>query len=116
MKDKIIFKFGNARKSFDQHHPEVPIRKRKKKIPPAGAATANGGGERIFTWCLGKYLPELPVSEDEASIIIHIRNLQREFRKTGADVDITYIDQKMSLTFAERRKLIVTEKILWQKL
>lgn len=90
--------------------------KEKKMIPPAGAATANGGGERIFTWCLGKYLPELPVSEDEASIIIHIRNLQREFRKTGADVDITYIDQKMSLTFAERRKLIVTEKILWQKL
>lgn len=90
--------------------------KEKKKIPPAGAATANGGGERIFTWCLGKYLPELPVSEDEASIIIHIRNLQREFRKTGADIDITYIDQKMSLTFAERRKLIVTEKILWQKL
>lgn len=29
---------------------------------------------------------------------IHIRTFQREFRKTGADVDITSIDQKMSLT------------------
>lgn len=42
-------------------------------------------------------------------ICIYWRTLQREFKKTGADVDITTIDQKMSLTFAERRKLIVIE-------
>ena len=67
--------------------------------------------ERIFTWGLGKYLPEPPVSEDETSTNMHVQALKREFRKTGPDVDMFSVDQKMALTFSYRRKLVVNEKI-----
>jgi uncharacterized pyridoxamine 5'-phosphate oxidase family protein len=57
------------------------------------------------------YLPNPPQSEDDASVNIHIESLKREFRKTSADVNVSMVDQKMDLTFAHRRKMIVTEKI-----
>lgn len=57
------------------------------------------------------YLPNLPQSKDDASVNIHIESLKREFRKAFADVNVTMVDQKMDLTFAHRRKMIVTEKI-----
>ena len=81
--------------------------------------------ERILTWGLGKYLQEAPASEDETSSIMHVQALKREYRKTGPDVDMFSVDQKMSLTFSYRRKLVVnvkmsvanlTEKIPWIKL
>lgn len=60
--------------------------------------------ERIFTWGLGKYLPEPPASQDETSTNMHVQVLKREFRKTGPDVDMFFVDQKMALTFSYRRK------------
>lgn len=66
---------------------------------------------RNFTWGMEYYLPNSPQSEDDVSVNIHIESLKREFRKTSADVNVTIVDQKMDLTFAHRRKMIVTKKI-----
>lgn len=57
------------------------------------------------------YLPNSSQSEDDVSVNIHIESLKREFRKTSADVNVTMVDQKMDLTFAHRREMIVTKKI-----
>ena len=58
-----------------------------------------------------KYLPEPTASEDETSNNMHVQALKREFRKTGPDVDMFSVDQKLALTFSYRRKLVVNEKM-----
>lgn len=90
---------------MDKYHPEVQQRKRKSVADkPAQEATT-------FTWGLGQFQPDMPASEDETSTDLHIKWLQREFKKTGSDIDINNVDRKMGLTFAHRRKAIVADRI-----
>lgn len=67
--------------------------------------------ERIFTWGrVNIYQSLLPVRTRHLPTCMS-RHLKREFRKTGPDVDMFSVDQKLALTFSYRRKLVVNEKI-----
>ncbi|MES1922485.1 hypothetical protein MHBO_004003 [Bonamia ostreae] len=90
--------------------------KKRKKNTQAATPLSPPAEERAFTWGLGNYLPDPPSSEDDASIDIHIQSLQREFRKTSADVNVEMVDQKMTLAFAQRGKLVVTDKLDFKNL
>lgn len=100
---------GHARKSFDYNHPDVVSRKRKRTSKETNQNTEPEA--RNFTWGMEDYLPNSSQSEDDVSVNIHIESLKREFRKTSADINVTMVDQKMDLTFAHRREMIVTKKI-----
>ena len=67
-----------------------------------------------FTWGLSRYLPKIPVTEDETSLDIHMKWLQREHKKTEPDYENVNI--KMEITFPLRRKLIVEDKMSVQEL
>jgi len=109
-KDKLIFKFGNARKRLDRDHPEVQARTKKNPSKSEQNST-NKDEPDMFVWGLAKYLPPLPVSEDSTSQQCNIDWLKREYRKTSSDIDIYNINKKMHLTFSLRRKKIVEDKI-----
>ena len=106
-KDKIIYKFGNARKSLDKDHPDVKLRKRPKAEEKTPAALHN----HTLTWGLQQFLPENLASEDDVSSSLYIKWLQRELKKSVADIDVTSVDMKMALTFPRRRKSIVVDKM-----
>ncbi|OPL33421.1 hypothetical protein AM593_01980, partial [Mytilus galloprovincialis] len=104
-KDKVLYKFGNARKLLDKNHPDVKLRK-KKVITEEKKSEGN---KNNFTWGLGRYLPDIPDTEDETSLDIHTKWLQREYKKT--DQDLENVNRKMDLTFPYRRRQIVEDKI-----
>jgi hypothetical protein len=58
---------------------------------------------------LAQFLPDLPVTEDETSIKLHIAWLQREFKNSNPDME--GVIRKMDLTFPFRRRQVVEEKI-----
>jgi len=105
-KDKIVFKFGNARKGLDKFHPDVISRKKKNKP----MASQEDPSSRTFVWGLGQYLPAPAASEEETSVNHHILALQREFKKNSADVNVDMVSTKIKLTFPHRRHLIVSVK------
>lgn len=81
--------------------PEVVERKRKKTEDTK--AEFNG----TLTWGLRNYSPPESISEDKDSINAHVEWLRREWRKT--DPELSVVDLKMGLTFAERRRLVLQQ-------
>ena len=78
-----------------------------------------GEGDTIFTNDRGRFhfvlinTKEHYLTYDSACTlsITFLIKVKREFRKTGPDVDMSSVDQKMALTFSYRRKLVVNEKM-----
>lgn len=105
-KDKVIYKFGNARKLLDKNHPDVKSRKKKEKVQ---TDNERKDLEKTFTWGLAKFLPEQLITEDEVSLELHIKWLQREHKKT--DPDFEAVVRKMEITFPHHRELVVRQSI-----
>ncbi|XP_061192221.1 sterile alpha motif domain-containing protein 3-like isoform X2 [Saccostrea echinata] len=104
-KDRIIYKFGNARKTVDKSHQEVVQKKRKKEQKMEAMKDL-----KQFTWGLGNFLPKQSPSEDETSIKLHVSWLKRENKKS-IDIDHQNVKVKMDITFPYRRSLIVNDKL-----
>ncbi|CAC5426220.1 unnamed protein product [Mytilus coruscus] len=107
-KDKLVFKFSNARKRIDKNQPEVISRSKTKTNKNPQPQTEDSS---VFVWGLARFLPPLLVSEDSISQQGHIDWLKREHKKTISDIDISTINMKMDLTFSYRRKQIVEDKV-----
>lgn len=61
------------------------------------------------TWGLSNYLPNRPITEDEASVQKHVIWLQRENKKKEGH-DMVQVDLLMALTLHQRRDLVVNEQ------
>ena len=85
----------------------MKLRKRPKAEEKTPAALHN----HTLTWGLQQFLPENLASEDDVSSSLYIKWLQRELKKSVADIDVTSVDMKMALTFPRRRKSIVVDKM-----
>lgn len=58
---------------------------------------------------MSNYLPNRPVTEDEASVQKHVIWLQRENKKKEGH-DMVQVDLLMALTLHQRRDLVVNEQ------
>lgn len=99
-----MHKFQNSRKRHDKTLPEVKANKRQKTDSTIKIYQGPS------TWGLKNYLPDKPLSEDEASVEKHMQWLQKEYRKKD-DQDITQVDLLMDLTLHHRRTLVVSQQM-----
>ncbi|XP_076101714.1 sterile alpha motif domain-containing protein 3-like [Mytilus galloprovincialis] len=103
-KERLLHKFQNSRKRHDKNLPEVKANKRQKTDSTIKIYQGPS------TWGLKNYLPDKPLSEDEASVEKHMQWLQKEYRKKD-DQDITQVDLLMDLTLHHRRTLVVSQQM-----
>ena len=59
------------------------------------------------SWGILNYLPNLPITEDEASIERHKKIIQSEYKRSHRDS--VKLNELMDLTFPSRRRSIVSE-------
>ena len=105
-KNRLQYKFANARKREDQHVEMVVSRKRKRPEERHIQPQKQGGPPQ---WGMINYQPERPSSEDDASIQIHVEYMKLERSKKKPNYDRVAIS--MAATLADRRRLITKEMV-----
>lgn len=108
-KYRLQYKFANTRKREDSNIPVVKSRKRKMQNLPSQPPKKQAAPQ----WGMANYLPSRPDSEDDASIKIHLEWMQQEEKKKKPNYQ--RVEEAMVATFADRRKLIVTDAATVQK-
>ncbi len=103
-KTKLSQKFRNEKK---RHHKNNELAQPKKRIKPAGSSTNANKNAHSNMWGVKHYLPDRPDGEDNATIARHQEAMKSESKKLRQD--LAKVRLLMDLTFADRRKRIVTD-------
>ncbi|KAJ8017809.1 Sterile alpha motif domain-containing protein 3 [Holothuria leucospilota] len=103
-KYRLQYKFSNARKREDRSIPVVKARKRKATPSTLSQPTSKHAAPQ---WGMVNYLPQIPESEDDASIKIHKEWMQQEWGKKKSNY--ARVADSMTATLSDRRRLVVTE-------
>ena len=90
---------------------EVLIRKKKPRLSTA-SETDDSTQKNVFN--LPNFFPSLPEGEDEVSISSHRQWMAAEVRKVAKDVN--KLKKLMDLTFVDRRRMIIEQKMLLKDL
>ena len=104
-KQRLRNKFQNERKRKDFIFSPVQQRKLGTKRRKVDSDTPKPASLPMYG--LPNYLPDRPSGEDETSIGKHKEWLQDEKRARRKRPDMSQIDKRMTLTFADRRLMVV---------
>ena len=106
-KKHLTTKFKNTRQCRDKTQPEV-ITKKRKIIKSAGDSTTTVVNVNN-RWNITNFLPSRPSTEDDASIERHVAKLLEQHKKPEVRRNPELIADAMSMTLADRRKMIVVD-------
>ncbi|XP_033097595.1 uncharacterized protein LOC117101677 [Anneissia japonica] len=80
---------------------------RRKRFSPPALATMNKKAKRgEVNWS-----PDIPDEEDDESLNEHLEKMSKEFKKATPNIDV--IRQRMKITYAQRRKFINTNPLIF---
>ena len=106
-KKHLTTKFKNTRQRRDKTQPEV-ITKKRKIIKSAGDSTTTVVNVNNC-WNITNFLSSRPSTEDDASIERHVAKLLEQHKKPEVRRNPELIADAMSMTLADRRKMIVVD-------
>ena len=94
---------------MDRANPVVMRKMAAMKVKPNRPCADQGHTRTKDHWGVKNYLPEREMEDDDVSIDRFVRFLIDESRKNPNKVDMERVRDRMGRTFADRRKMVVTD-------
>lgn len=110
-KDRLINYYKNCRRRTTDN-PEINSKKRKRgegSFSTLPDENSNKQKRPCLAWGVKNYLPPIPNGEDEITLQCHLAKLKKESMLVKDKQNQKLIDSIMDLTFAQRRRLIITD-------